>query len=93
MTLRIAGEEEEKNIEVRRKLTINNLKAIIKIEMKTKDEHITLRHKGLELIGNKQLEETRLEEGQTIVIIWQTTNEHEKVNLIIKKRKLNNNNK
>ena len=69
MTLRIVGQEEEKNIEVRRKLTINNLKAIIKMEMKTKSEHVTLTHKGLELIGNKQLEETRLEKGETIVII------------------------
>ena len=69
MTIRIVGQEEEKYIEVRRKLTINNLKAIIKMEMKTKNEHITLTHKGLELVGSKQLEETRLEEGETIVII------------------------
>ena len=69
MTLRIVGQEEEKYIKVRRKLTINNLKAIIKMEMKIKNEHVTLTHKGLELIGNKQLEETKLDEMETIVII------------------------
>ena len=66
MTLRIVGREEETNIKVRRKLTINNLKDIIKMEMKIKNEHVTLSHKWLELIGNKQLEETKIDEGETM---------------------------
>ena len=69
MAVRIVGQEEEKYIKVRRKLTINNLKAIIKKEMKTNNKQVTLAHKGIELIGNKRIEETRLEEGETIVII------------------------
>ena len=69
MAVRIVGQEEEKYIKVRRKLTINNLKAIIKKEMKTNNKQVTLTHKGIELIGNKRIEEARLEEGETIVII------------------------
>ena len=68
MAVRIVGQKEEKYIKVRRKLTINNLKAIKK-EMKTNNKQVTLTHKGIELIGNKQIEEARLEEGETIVII------------------------
>ena len=69
MTLRIVGQEEEKYVEVRRKLTIDNLKAIIKKVMKLINKQVTLTHKGIELIGNKRIEETSLEEGETIVII------------------------
>ena len=69
VTVRIVGQEEEKYIKVRSKLTINNLKAIIKKEMKTINKQVTLKHKGIELVGNKRIEETRIEEGETIISI------------------------
>ena len=52
MAVRIVGQEEEKYIKVRRRLTINNLKTIIKKEMKTNNKQVILTHKGIELIGN-----------------------------------------
>ena len=67
MTLRVVGQD-VKYIEVRKKLTINNIKAIIKREMNYKNDYLTITHKGRELIGSKQLADSGIEEGEAIEI-------------------------
>ena len=48
LTLRIVGEDKERNIKIRENLTINNLKAILNREMKIEKENIKIMLDGHE---------------------------------------------
>ena len=48
LTLRIVGEDRERNIKIRENLTINNLKAILNREMKLELESIKIMFDGQE---------------------------------------------
>ena len=68
LNLIIGVEEEEKHIKVRENLTINNLRAIIKRELKLKSDNTKIIHQGLELTGSSKMVELGFVDGDRVEI-------------------------